>query len=496
MELIEDLGQFIDRRGLIPVGDWQHHLLKRLSTNEYAYASTAGEPTVDVKKMMARAVISTQLPDNVRDIVVIKGVDLDRHSKNPVVFVSHNRWSPAIALARSGDGEYRVTKEDSKDGPRIVSEAYFFQDRWESEQTFRMVEKGAIGGASVGISVAPKNVQIVRDKAGTQYAMVNASELVEWSFVIVPENKDAIVIAVEKGIGGKPLCDELRKIFEPMLPALRDAPIVRSGFDGASLLTKGDAADLLPGGNKKTKVKDDDGDDDDEETMKLGAQILTGVHALKMQLADFITEGAKMLENPKVEAKLDEILERLGEDVKDVVAFFKETYPNLPELKGLGEDDEETTPESVAEGESEEKAAAEKKAKKTASMKKKMFGALEVYFKTKASPRMSKNHRSVCKEAADFLGDCGKHTGVWTATHKAAARLHAKELSSLVSEGDDIGGAMKSKSADVTTPPAPEPTAPASDAMDMDALAAGLRSMLQQELEPIRQTMFEITGKG
>lgn len=520
---------------------WDHRC-KLMPGDVIGYDVPKAETKVDGRKMEVKAIISVQSPDNSNDIVQTTGIDLDRHAKLPYVLRQHDRSRPPIALTKDENGKYTTGLDDAG---RLVSVAKFFQDRWESEEVFRLIDIGAMGGASIGINVRGSNVEMVKDKSNRQYAFVKASELVEWSPCVIPDNKDTLIIAVQKGLGGKPLSDSLREMLMPYMPDPKSAPVVAGvGIDANGLIVKNDDGFdtkeikeegyyLVDGVKMRARYgpfrtveearrksqsiveyldimyldstgKNANGDryksmtvslvvkagntiepppkpkgaktgeqteEDQGETVKAGAQVLAGYHALVMQAVDFLTEGAKLQENGKVESWLDDKLEYLAKEVAECVKFFKATYPDLPELQDLTDEDE-TEP------------APEMKKKRE-----KMMEGLDLYFQREK--RMSKGHHSICKEAAEFLTDCGKHSGMWTKTHKAAASHHAKELGTL---SDTAGGAMVPIETKTKESPAPVALVPVNP-YDPAAIAMLLKTTLAEQLAPTKQALFEMTGR-
>lgn len=176
-------------------------------------------PTINAGKMSCRVRISRETPDRSRDIVRAKGAVLDNHQKNPVVCVAHNR-NVICGLAEDRLGAYTV--KAAPDGLGWDAETFFSQNTDVGEQTFRLVESKVFRGASIGF--LPVAGKVTKSHFGG--ADYQQWELIEYSHLPIPDNPDCLVLAVEKGFGGKPLVPELMDILRPLVP---ERPVVVQG---------------------------------------------------------------------------------------------------------------------------------------------------------------------------------------------------------------------------------------------------------------------------
>ena len=172
------------------------------------------KPTINVNagKMSARVVISKEIMDHSRDVVVTKGIDLSQHKKFPAVFFIHKRDMP-VGAAEDKLNNYTVKMRGDNE---LIAETYFTQHTLLGEQSFRLVDSGVMKGASIGF--VPKQGMITKgiNALGQETRTYGGITLFEYSHIPIPDNPDCIVEAVEKGFGGKPLCSELDNCLRPL----------------------------------------------------------------------------------------------------------------------------------------------------------------------------------------------------------------------------------------------------------------------------------------
>ncbi len=195
-------------------------------------------------KMAAKITISTEIFDRSGDEVIQKGWELSDHRRIPVALLNHIRTMPV------GNLEDPLRQYTCKlHNGQLEGETFFSQHTKLGEQGFRLVESGVLRGVSPGFMPG-----VVEKSAAGGRRFVSGHRLIEVSHVVLPDNQDCIVTAVEKGFGGKQLCDPLLDLLRPYILE-RPASVV-GGFDPApsttKTVTKG-AADMDP----KKKPEDD-----------------------------------------------------------------------------------------------------------------------------------------------------------------------------------------------------------------------------------------------
>lgn len=125
--------------------------------------------------------INTDSFDRHRTIIEPSGAMLDNYQRNPIVLINH--WYDVVA-GRSAvslrNGELVATMEEDDwddDDPEIA--------RWHNK-----VRKGFLRAASIGF--IPIEYREEKDEARGRYYRITKWELLEWSWVSVPSNPDAI----------------------------------------------------------------------------------------------------------------------------------------------------------------------------------------------------------------------------------------------------------------------------------------------------------------
>jgi Escherichia/Staphylococcus phage prohead protease len=154
--------------------------------------ATAGRTLrVDPANMIVRAVISTAAPDRAGDVIVPAGLrNADEFLRNPVVLWAHQRSMPPIGTCE------RLTIE----ADRVVAETKFSATSPFAQDVFKLYAEGVLRGWSVGF-VPAKVVPLpaTRGKAASGVCYPEW-DLLEYSAVPIPENPEALTLAVRKGI--------------------------------------------------------------------------------------------------------------------------------------------------------------------------------------------------------------------------------------------------------------------------------------------------------
>lgn len=155
---------------------------------------------VNAETLTVRSVISTIDPDRSGDVVIPTGIqNAEDYLLNPVVLWAHNRSQfPPIGTCEWLDVQPR----------RIVAETRFARGVPFAEDVFRLYEQGILRGWSIGF--VPRQARREARHNGTTGLRVLTWDLLEYSAVPIPENPDAVTVAIEKGLIRDPdLCDWL-----------------------------------------------------------------------------------------------------------------------------------------------------------------------------------------------------------------------------------------------------------------------------------------------
>jgi hypothetical protein len=144
---------------------------------------------VNPDKLTVRSVITSIDPDRAGDIVIPTGLkNADDFLLNPVVLWAHQRASfPPIGVCEWLDVQPR----------RVVAETRFARGVPFAEDVFRLYEQGILRGWSIGF--APRQAKRVIHNDGSSGLRVLTWDLLEYSAVPIPENPDAVTVAIEKG---------------------------------------------------------------------------------------------------------------------------------------------------------------------------------------------------------------------------------------------------------------------------------------------------------
>ena len=126
-----------------------------------------------------RVVVSTPDVDRAGDIVVPGGIDLSSYKSNPVVLWNHDPSCPVarcIDIAVKGDAvEALVQFPPEGDDP-------------EADRLYKRVKNGVVNATSIGFN--PTQAEPIKG-GGLKYLVC---DLMEFSFVAIPANADALIV--------------------------------------------------------------------------------------------------------------------------------------------------------------------------------------------------------------------------------------------------------------------------------------------------------------
>ena len=289
----------------------QHHIklapIGTDSTERFAALPVdRGAPQLDRGAMSATFVVSDEAVDRSGDRVLVQGIDLRNHARNPCVLWNHGRNDHDRPIGLSQDPSGRYTTRVDHDRRQLIGTVYFASDPFSTD-VFRAVESGLVRGASIGyrpIAAAPMPEAHPDDENPPQ--LLKALELIEWSLVVVPDNPNCLRVqeVLTKGWnGGRRVHPKLRKALEPY--AAPRKPVVRGGFVPEN---KKPSTGPAP-----APLKD---------TVTAGSRHLHDVHDLLLQLASMMEQAAASQENPDVQA----FQNQLGDDLERWLDQLRELH--------------------------------------------------------------------------------------------------------------------------------------------------------------------------
>lgn len=405
------------------------------------------EVSVDVKKMTATGIISTPRLDCSREIVMGEGIDTSLHQRIPLVLLMHKKEIPVGRAEDRNTLAYTVNVTPE----RTTATTNFFQNSLESEQCFRAVECGALPGMSIGVRDKPGRVKSYIDKDRMPYGVIEACWLMEYSHVVFPDNYDALVRVVQKGLGGKPLVESLRQLFVPMLPppkiwspgaSLMETPLITKAIDVLNekgidwvkqQIEKSGLQECVSRkipiiANDHPEMKEDQriavaysmcgegkglqdqGDmDRGEDNRPFGGQFYAGLHEMGMAMHEFIEENKNRLE-PEVMDGMEKFYEHHHGMMEHVRMRYKERYPNLYPLG-----DTTRPPDDEAQ-----KVETKKLSELTQERCKEWW--------ERRMNRLSNTDLAKTEKVADFLEQIAKQGGHLTTNQKKIAAEHVKEI--------------------------------------------------------------------
>lgn len=142
----------------------------------------------DGKKTIA--VINSSALDRHGTVIDPNGVDLNNYSRNPVFLINHDYDKLA------GNGAI-IRRQDGKLIAEVPDEAWDMEDE-SIAKWYRKVKSGKMKMTSIGFTYDHNDVEeeqrVMEDGATVKVPVIRKSELLEFSFVSVGSNPDALVL--------------------------------------------------------------------------------------------------------------------------------------------------------------------------------------------------------------------------------------------------------------------------------------------------------------
>ena len=214
---------------LIPVDFWK----KSLSTvrkydgaylvNDSLIAlDSISNPAVDEDAVTVRMKISSERLDRDNEVVIQDGISLANYKNNPVVLFSHGLAGIVTPVAMSEDRNGNLTVTKSSDG--TYATAYHIAADKQSMQFFELVNHRLLRAASIGLNpVSPIRMSFIN---GRKAAVLEQTDMVEWSYCAVGMNPDALVM--------KSLSPRTRQFIDEQAD-VADMLLRRNKLDGSSI---------------------------------------------------------------------------------------------------------------------------------------------------------------------------------------------------------------------------------------------------------------------
>lgn len=173
---------------------------------------------IDKEARSIGGVISTESVDRDKEVVLARGLDFEAFRKNPIVLFNHDALCP-IGKCNRGPSHRR------KGGVQEVLATTQFAETKLADEVYSLVAGDFIRGISIGMNpssmeLSPPNPAEIRKKPAWADArqVIRKAELIEYSFVSVPANADALTSAVNKG-----LIHETEPWLEPFIRVVTNA---------------------------------------------------------------------------------------------------------------------------------------------------------------------------------------------------------------------------------------------------------------------------------
>lgn len=281
--------------------------------------------------MSARAIINTPREDREGDIIIPQGVQLDNYRNNPVVLWEHGlgEISRPIAKCQHPDGTLALEVSENE-----ISAISFFTDKClESLQIFHLIAEGLVRATSVR-ALPIKSAIRKTSNAGTGI-ILEAWELIEWSWGALGVNPDAIARTLDRGtIEGRKITQPLLKSLQAVLP--QDSMTI-PGWSKTDPVEPGNCSTVkrsdVPNQSPEPEQPGHDSKIKRQQTCSpspLGAQLLRSISASITELTERLHSIDTLLENQQIQKHLKTFLTTLQSEQDGLNELYAEVYRHIP----------------------------------------------------------------------------------------------------------------------------------------------------------------------
>lgn len=157
--------------------------VKQLGMPDHVFKLLSTDTTVDDTTRTIEVICSTSAPDRIGDVIVQEGIDLTAYKANPVVLWGHDSDRPVARAEKVWvqNGQLRALAEFPPEGADP-----------DADWVYGKVKNRLVNAVSIGF--IPREWEPVDVKAPWDGYKYLESEMVEFSFVSVPMNAEALVV--------------------------------------------------------------------------------------------------------------------------------------------------------------------------------------------------------------------------------------------------------------------------------------------------------------
>lgn len=183
----------------------------------------AAEVRTDSRRMRVYGRCTSEKVDRSREIVVANGVDWSEYRQNPICTINHGWREPEKLIGHARiDGQF--TPKLSADGRGWDFGCQFIQtgpQAGRAAEAFALVDTGVLRGVSLGFRFLGVHSAQITAPDGQPALRIDRCTPFEITFLPVPDNPDAVVHVVEKGVNGRRLSQPWMDILRPMVPKVK-----------------------------------------------------------------------------------------------------------------------------------------------------------------------------------------------------------------------------------------------------------------------------------
>ena len=351
--------------------------LYRLPKLQGAVMDVLAVTELDKSAVSATAIISTPNPDRSEDVVRQLGISLANYKKNPVVYYDHGFAHIQTPIGKSEDPDGKLTVKLKESGSQAT--CFFSQRMWEAMQIYELIDEGIVRCASIHIipTVAKARTNSDRWRNGLD---IEESELLEWSWVGIPDNPEAVRKVLDRGklaqrnipealakslakyaanpkglVQGMSVSDMQRNIVEKL--RVENEESVRE-MDGAMAKAFPPKKDDEEGDEEQPEASADDSEGDAPEaaqddnapetpetppeatqeqptnepqqpqdySQKPGAQLATGIHQAVTGFTQELSDQLAKQENEAIQSMANDVIDSLNAIAERCADGYKQAY--------------------------------------------------------------------------------------------------------------------------------------------------------------------------
>lgn len=329
-----------------------HSLILRLGLKAFGGSEFGGyaplpapvaEVRTDSRRMRVYGICTTETVDRSREIVVADGVDWSEYRNNPICTINHG-WREPEKLIGHAKIDHHFTPKKTADGRGWEFGCQFIQHGPQASraaEAFALVDTGVLRGVSLGFRFLGAHSSQIVASDGQPALRIDRCSPFEITFLPVPDNPDAVVHVVEKGVNGRRLSQHWLDLLQPMVPKAKLHGFITHKREKAMAQPMPDPAAQQADPAQMQQQQQPPSPASQLPQVKPSIAMLMAVEQYTMGFIKFLKQQGEVQDHPEIKTLIGGLILHLSQAYRALSTTHQKiqsedpTYPNLLGHGGL-----------------------------------------------------------------------------------------------------------------------------------------------------------------